>query len=299
MTTAYRTHDVAVRGGHLRVAEWAPEQPPVATVLAVHGITASHLAWTWLADALPQVRILAPDLRGRGRSNALPGPFGLAAHAADLVDVLEAFDLPSAVVVGHSMGGFVAATLAHQRPDLVAGLLLVDGGLPLPLPDGVGQDEAGEAAARLLGPAAERLTRSFPDHSAYREFWAAHPAFVGEWSERLERYIDYDLDGDRPATLPQAMLTDAAQLYGGPDYRAVLQALPEGTVFLSAPRGLLDEEPGLYPESTVAQWSSRFRGLSVRGVGGVNHYTIVMSDQGVAAVCESLGDLLRLPVGHR
>ena len=45
-----------------------------APVLALHGITANHLAWQLVAEALPDLRIVAPDLRGRGRSGELPGP---------------------------------------------------------------------------------------------------------------------------------------------------------------------------------------------------------------------------------
>ena len=54
------------------------------------------------------VRLIAPDLRGRGRSNTLPGPFGMTRHADDMAAVLDFLGVPRAVVVGHSMGGFVS-----------------------------------------------------------------------------------------------------------------------------------------------------------------------------------------------
>ena len=77
---------VPVAGGDLFVARWGSGPP----VLAVHGITGSHAAWPWVADRLAgAVSLIAPDLRGRGASNGLPGPFGMAAHAADLVAVLD------------------------------------------------------------------------------------------------------------------------------------------------------------------------------------------------------------------
>ncbi|MFZ5850408.1 MAG: alpha/beta fold hydrolase, partial [Actinomycetota bacterium] len=77
--TAYRTLDVPVDGGTLRVGVWGEAGP---VVLAVHGITANHRTWDLVADRLPDVRLVAPDLRGRGRSATLPGPFGMARHAA-------------------------------------------------------------------------------------------------------------------------------------------------------------------------------------------------------------------------
>src|SRR5680860_1906273 len=96
LLTRYSTSDVAVDGGLLRVAVWEPGGPaqgPVPTVLAIHGITANHLCWPLLAQALPDVRIVAPDLRGRGRSNALPGPYGCLLYTSDAADDLLCVDL--------------------------------------------------------------------------------------------------------------------------------------------------------------------------------------------------------------
>ncbi len=99
-------------------------------MLAVHGITANHLAWQLVADALPDVRIVAPDLRGRGRSSGLPGPYGMVQHADDLARLVDQLGLGPVPVVGHSMGGFVAVAVADRHPELIRGVLLLDGGLP-------------------------------------------------------------------------------------------------------------------------------------------------------------------------
>lgn len=180
----YATHDVVVAGGRLRVGVWEPTAPvatgpdgtPLPAVVLVHGITASHRAWPAIAAALPGRRVIAPDLRGRGRSNGLPGPYGMAAHADDVAAVVRALAEGPAVVVGHSMGGFVSLVLTHRHPDLVERLVLVDGGLPIPLPPGVPDGATPEELVRaLLGPAIERLTQTFPSAEAYREFWRAHP----------------------------------------------------------------------------------------------------------------------------
>src|SRR6201999_625240 len=79
--------EVEVNGGTLHVARTGP--PPedsAAVVLAAHGVTASLMTWRSLARVLSDdVCLLAPDLRGRGRSAALPGPYGIATHVTDLV----------------------------------------------------------------------------------------------------------------------------------------------------------------------------------------------------------------------
>lgn len=286
-THTYSTVDVDVDGGTLRAGVWDPVAPSgtVPTVLAVHGITATHQTWTYLTDALPGTRVIAPDLRGRGRSNALPGPFGMARHADDLAALLGRLAVAPVVVVGHSMGGFVSVVLAHRHRDLVDALVLVDGGLPLDVPAGADPDELMQA---VLGPAAARLAMTFPDQEAYRDFWREHPAFAGHFSERLGAYFDYDLDPDdgawRPSSRIEAVTGDQRELVTGESLLPALDALDTPTLFLRAPRGLLDGDP-LYAAEHVAAWAERLP-IATAEVPDVNHYTIVMGPTGAAFVAD-------------
>ena len=277
---APRIRTVAVDGGELTVGEWGdPEAPPV---LATHGITASHLAWTRVAEALPQHRLIAPDLRGRGRSNGLPGPYGMATHAADMVRLLDGLGIDRVRLVGHSMGAFVAAATAARLGERATRVVLVDGGLPFVLPEG----DLRAAIAARLGPALARLSMTFADRDAYRAFWAQTPA-LGPLvdDEAVRAYIDYDLVGDPPhaATAPDAVAQDSLEFYGD-EPAAALAAVTAPVTLLWAPRGLQDETPGLYTEALLARWP----GLDARFVDGVNHYTIVMTPEGAAEVAAAL-----------
>jgi lipase len=309
--TSYRNHDVAVRGGSLRVGGWrsddaadsaagSHERPVERVVLAVHGITASHRSWQLVARRLteqptgPATLVLAPDLRGRGRSADLPGPWGMAQHTEDLVAVLDQLAPGvSCVVAGHSMGGFVAVMLAALRPDLAAGLVLVDGGVPLVLPDGWTLQAAARAG---LGPAAERLSMTFADRAAYQDFWRAHPAFAQDLSAAVLDYVDYDLEPDGPpwrsSCLAEAMAADYAEQFldgpvdlAWPNVRAPI-------TFLRAPRGLQDEPAGLYPQAGLDYWRSRYPDFVFREVSGVNHYTITLGETGATAVSDTIAELL-------
>ncbi|MGH2758920.1 MAG: alpha/beta fold hydrolase, partial [Actinomycetota bacterium] len=151
MTTPYETLDVALDGGTLRVAAWGDGAP----VLAFHGITANHLMWAPVADLLhDEVRLIAPDLRGRGESAGLRGPWGMAAHVRDGIATLDHLGIDRAMVVGGSMGGYVAVLMAARHPDRVSSVGLCDGGVALPLPEGLDPDEVLQAT---LGPTFERL----------------------------------------------------------------------------------------------------------------------------------------------
>jgi lipase len=296
----YRTHDVAVDGGTIRVGDWGPAEPDSPadpTVIALHGVTASHLAWAAVAGALPKylpkVRLVAPDLRGRGRSAGLPGPYGMARHAEDLEAVIEALELPAAILLGHSMGGFVAVVSAHLFPDRFSDLLLIDGGIPLALPEGISKEDLLEAT---LGPAARRLSMTFPDRATYLEFWKAHPAFAadpgGDYLQCLVDYADYDLTGTEPHLRPSASLEavrqDSMDLYGGGVVLEALGALKNPFTLMTAPAGLLNEVPGLYSPSQIERWRAELPAATVQEVPDVNHYTIVMGQAGASAIAREV-----------
>lgn len=288
MTDTHRTVVVPVAGGDMAVGVWGPDDPTAPTVLAVHGVTSHHRAWAHTAAHLRGVRLVAPDLRGRGRSNGLTGPAGMAAHADDLAAVHAALDLDPGLVVGHSMGAFVSLAFASRHPDRVARLLLIDGGLPLAAPAGLTADEL---VAAILGPTADRLRMQYADVSAYLDFWRPHPAFRGVWDTALEEYFAYDLTpsgtGYRPATSYATTVEDTVDLNGGsttvPD---ALAGLRHPTSFVTVPRGLQDEQPGLYPDAHLRTLLDAHPEVRHERWDGFNHYTVVMSAEGGRRVAE-------------
>lgn len=256
-------------------------------LLAIHGITANGRSWDTVAGLLPSHHVVAPDLRGRGRSSGLPGPFGLRAHAADLSTLMDADGRGPRIVAGHSMGAFVAVMLAALRPDTVSRLILVDGGFPLTLPPG----KTPADTAELLGPAAARLDMRFADAEAYLDFWRVHPAIGPYWTPEFEGYARYDLTGTVPklraSASSEAMLTDGAELYGPDWYREALDSLELPVTVLRAPRGLTDGEP-LYAAGVLDAFRGIVPQLQLVEVADVNHYTILFSRAGAEAVAGAI-----------
>ena len=156
---------VPVGGGDLRVG-FRPGKTGAPVVVLVHGITANHLSWSMVAEQLGEdATLVAPDLRGRAGSASLPGPFGMANHALDLLAVLDYIGVGRATVVGHSMGVYAAAAFAVNHADRLAGLVLVDGGVSFAtLPEGADIDAVLTA---LLGPTMKRLSMTFADVDAW------------------------------------------------------------------------------------------------------------------------------------
>lgn len=286
--TTYDAFEVPVDGGALRVGRWTATDPQAPVVLAVHGVTANHLAWQTLGS-LDRFTVLAPDLRGRGRSSRLEGSAGMDRHADDLVAVLDHVDVQTPLVTGHSMGGFVAAAFGARHGERVSATVLVDGGLPLPSPpEGTTPEQALNAT---IGPAAQRLTMTFASPEDYLDFWRPHPAFAGAWTPEVEAYLTYDLDGERSSVSLDAVRDDSRDLLDADGSAARARALPPGTVFLRAPAGLMAEPGGLYPAELVERHREAFPGVGVRDVPGTNHYTIVMAERGARAVADALDEV--------
>lgn len=91
-------------------------------VVLIHGIRLSGAAWTEVVDHLPRDRVVAPiDLPGHGRRRG--EPFSFASATAAVHDAIDAVG-GRAIVVGHSLGGYVAMAAAAHEPDHVAGLVV-------------------------------------------------------------------------------------------------------------------------------------------------------------------------------
>lgn len=295
----YRTVDVPVEGGMLRTAIWGASGP---AILCSHGITANHAEFQHLAQALgPGVRVIAPDHRGRGRSDVTAGPWGMRAHAADLMAVLDHLGLPRAdVMVGHSMGGFIATVTAGLYPKRIGALVMVDGGVPLlqlswvtkiPFSDWMVEKLTG----RIIGPALKRLDMTFKSLEDYYAYWRPHPALAADWCPEYERWVSYDLVGQAPA-LRSSVRKDALLL----DVRTQLieDLVPEALKllecpvrFLRAERGMFNDKP-LYDEAKLVKAARPIRNFSHRTVAGTNHYTIILSPRGAQVVAEEVRRLL-------
>jgi pimeloyl-ACP methyl ester carboxylesterase len=127
-TPKTQTRDVTVRGVRIRAVEAGPKDAPA--LLLIHGFLVSWLEWADVLEPLAEkFHVIAPDLPGFGDSEK-PGParypYGIDSFAEAMADLVAAFGVGRAHVMGHSMGGAVALTLAADHPELVQRLVVVD-----------------------------------------------------------------------------------------------------------------------------------------------------------------------------
>lgn len=276
---------VDVGDTELGAIDWPCAHGPT-TVVAIHGITANAWSWGPVAGQLDGVlRVVALDLRGRGMSSDVPAPYGIRRHADDVAAAIDRLGLAPAVVVGHSMGAFVALLLAERHPAAVSDIVLVDGGVPLPVPEGL---ELQAVLDRTLGPAIARLRQSWPDRMAYRAMWEAHPAFASGITPDIERYVLADLvetdDGFRSCVSEEAVRWDGAELLSDGEIRAAFDRRQEPLRFVRAEHGLLAVPPPLVP----VEFETRYPQHAWTTVPGSNHYDVLVGEAGSSVVADEL-----------
>jgi pimeloyl-ACP methyl ester carboxylesterase len=259
--------------------------------VALHGITGNAVSWLPVAGALPtEWSLFAVDLRGRGHSAELPGPYGFDRHLTDVLDTVAHLGLELPVLTGHSLGAYLALLIFDRAPDTFDGLFLVDGGLPLPVPGGADLDAVLDAA---LGPALARLRESYPSVDAYFDFWRPHPAMKDAWNGDLEEYLRYDLTGVdgvlRSRVSEEAARADGRELLGGSArIGAALRGLARPARLLTAAAGMFGQPPGLLPAELCETWAAQVPALTMETVPGANHYTILLDPRHAATVARCL-----------
>jgi pimeloyl-ACP methyl ester carboxylesterase len=289
--------DVAVDGGQLAAFRLGARRADAPLVLAIHGITSTSRSWLASARALGErAALIAVDLRGRGRSNELPPPFGLDAHVRDMIAVLDHLGLERVTVAGHSLGAYVTARLAATHPDRVERLVLVDGGLTIP--ESQATDNREQFLEEFLGATLARLKVTFPDLAAYVGWWRDHPAIAGADVDPaiLKEYAAHDLVGEPPemhsSINPQVVRDDGLDLFDFPD----AERLQVPAMLLCAPKGMIDDPRPMQPRAVVEPWAAAApERRQAAQVPGVNHYTIVLGEHGARAVAAAIADVVAGP----
>ena len=100
-------------------------KPPL---VFIHGFTCDHSDWSFQVKHFSGTKqAVTCDLRGHGQSTGKPEDGTIETLAQDVVALMNSLKLRDAVLIGHSMGCRVALEASIQAPELVAGIVFVDG----------------------------------------------------------------------------------------------------------------------------------------------------------------------------
>lgn len=257
----------------LYVHEWAGGAP---TVLGLSGLGSSGIVWDHLAEALPGARVVSPDLRGRGRT-AGSGEPGLRGHARDVARVAAALDLRDVVVVGHSMGAYLAPLVAQELGDRVQRLVLVDGGVPPKLPPLMRPGLTRVA----FGSQLRRIDREWADaQTCVRKRFAKD--VTPEIEPAVVRWLEYELQGEpgrlRPALDRPLVVADAVDTLHSRQVVPALESLTVPAHVVAAQHKHGRRGAPFLSDAVLADAERRFPTVTTQRVADTNHVTVVFAE---------------------
>jgi proline iminopeptidase len=263
------------------------QKPPVVMLHGGPGLP------DYLGDVAPMVADLAPvyhyDQRGTGQSR-WQGRHSIARHVGDLAELLDAWDAPEAVLIGHSYGTTLASRFCLAHPGRVAGMLLLCG----PFAGDWRTGYRAERARRMSAAQQERLSEleELPRRTEEQEVelltlsWFtdyADPGRAWQWAAqaaRRQRPVNWAMNSDlgaegRSDPLEQhldelrACLPARAELLGGAEDPRPLPALESLALRLDVPLtriGGAGHEPWLEQPDAVRAHLRRFVQATVIGI---------------------------------
>jgi pimeloyl-ACP methyl ester carboxylesterase len=253
------------------------------------GLLAGGRSFDALGLALsPAWRVLAVDLRGRGRSSGPRYGHGYHLQVADTLSFLDQFGFPRVVLAGHSFGAMVASLVAAWYPERVAGLVLLDGG-----------SEVAPSVLATMARIARGLDATYPSLHAYlarmRQVGAFQP-----WQPEFEPFLSTSVEavpgGVRPLARRAAVEQELRAYADGPPlYQRIHAALRCPTLVVCAEHGFGNDDPPVVSDAAYRAMLERIPAAHGVRLPGTNHYTVLIGRaaatvEAVAAFLDSLGD---------
>ena len=246
---------------------------PLPAIILLHGLSANANEFGGLLDEglAENHRVIAPDLRGRGRTGKPDAGYSMSHHAADVIALLDELGLDKVVMGGHSFGALLSIYLAAKYPDRITRVVVIDAAIVFH-PD----------TEELLKPSLARLARILPSADAYIEEIKGAAHVAGAWDSALEGYYRAELqqnpDGTAQSLTSANAVAQALRGVAAEDWAALVAAVKHPVLLLNAgeaygPPG----SPPLVPPEHAITTAHAFSNCKYVAVPG-NHLTMVFGN---------------------
>lgn len=263
-------HYATVRGLRMHYLDYPGPEP---AIVLLHGLSANANEFGGLLDEgiAETHRIIAPDLRGRGRSGKPDSGYSMEDHASDVIALLDHLKLDEVVMGGHSFGALLSIYLAARYPDRITRVIVIDAAIVFH-PD----------TEDLLKPSLARLARILPSADAYinEVKRAAHVA--GAWDSAIEGYYRAELqknpDGTAQSLTSAHAVEQALRGVGAENWAELVSLVRHPVLLLNAGEGYGPPgSPPLVPPEHALTTAEAFGNCRYVAVPG-NHLTMVFGD---------------------
>ncbi len=255
-------------GVEIQLAEWEGEGK---TIICVHGLTANCRCWDVLASAIaPQHRVIAMDLRGRGLSDKPPHGYSEQHHVKDILCLLDDLGLEKAVLMGHSLGGYISLGLAAEHPQRVDSLILIDAGGDL-------SQTHWDKIAEAIKPSVDRLGQVFPSFEGFIGMQKEAP-HLQPWSPVVETYFRYDMQDVEGGVCTRIQPQHIVEEISNKRQTGAAHFYPQITcpvLILRATEGILSPADLLIPETAIKRMLQEIPTAMRFDVTGTNHFGII------------------------
>jgi esterase len=173
-------YTVNVNGNDIQLADYPGKS---GTIIAIHGLTGTHKNMHYYAEKFKRsYRFIAIDLRGRGNSAETDAEPSIFKHAEDVLGLIGKLEIKNPILLGYSMGAFIAAIVASKLKSTKA-VIFLDGAA-----------KASQHQRNIVQPSLGRLSRKFSSKEHYVEEIKKIYTNLGiKWNDVLQSTVEYEV----------------------------------------------------------------------------------------------------------
>ena len=255
-------------GIEIQLALWEGKRE---NIFCIHGLTANSRCWDRIVSGLiPEFRVLAMDLRGRGLSDKPPKGYFIEQHVQDIYCLLEDQKLERVTLMGHSLGAYISLAFAARHPDRVKKLILMDAGGHL-------SQSQWDNVHVAIKPSVDRLGQVFPSFEDYTTLLKQAP-FLQPWTRFLDTYFRYEIEevdgGVRSRTLVEGIREEISNIRSF-DAASLYPRISCPVLILRATDGILSRDDMVLTEDAAERMVREIVDAGCVDVTNSNHYSIL------------------------
>jgi pimeloyl-ACP methyl ester carboxylesterase len=252
--------------------DFAGGDPPV---VLLHGLSANANEFGGLVAAglSPRFRFVAPDLRGRGRSDKPASGYSMCDHAEDVIALLDHLGLDRVVIGGHSFGGLLAIFMAAEFEQRISKVVIIDAAIHMH-----------PQVRELIKPSLDRLGQVLPSVDVYLSQMRGAPHVAGFWDDAIEDYyraeIQENADGTAQSLTSATAIAQALDGVQAEQWADLVSKVQQPVLLLNStgeygPPG----SPAVVPAEHAIATSHAFADCKYVEIPG-NHLTMVFGESG-------------------
>lgn len=258
---------IEVRGGTLAYAEYEGTK---GTIIGIHGLTGNLKQLHYFAELLKgDYRVILIDVRGRGNSSEALENTGIKTHSEDVMALIDQLQIENPILMGYSMGGFIAGSVASRRDD-IKGVILLDGAASMT-----------DHQRQIVQPSLGRISKHYESPEEYlKEIKQIYTNLGVEWGEHMESVGQYEIhqvDGHWENKSDEAKIRQDFDSFYDFHPREVFSKV-DCPILLVHCTGEIGKMPALFLRESYAE-TLKFSKDIHKVTSDSNHYTLVFENR--------------------